>query len=145
MADFWGKRWNLAFADMNRYVFVAAVRTALTEDLKVSKAVAGQAGVFTAFVASALLHGFGITVPVLAGFGGPSLYFLIQGLCVVMEKQPAVTAWHMGHPIMARLLMWIAIAAPFPICFVVPFRTEIALPLTLFVAGLPERVLSVFQ
>lgn len=145
MADFWGKRWNVAFSDMNRFVFVAAIRTALVEDLKISKAVAGQAGVFTAFIASALLHELGITVPVLAGYGGPSLYFLIQGFCVVVEKLPRVTTWRENNPVIARLLMWVAIAAPFPICFVVPFRTEIALPLTLFVANLPERVIDLLM
>uniref|UniRef100_A0A7S1KVV6 Wax synthase domain-containing protein n=1 Tax=Alexandrium catenella TaxID=2925 RepID=A0A7S1KVV6_ALECA len=137
MADFWGRRWNAAFSDMNRFVFVAAVRTALTEDLKVGKAAAGQAGILAAFVASALLHECGITLPVLAGFGGPSLYFLIQGFCVVAEKRPSVAEWRERNPVIARVLMWLAIASPFPVCFVVPFRKEIALPLTLFVADLP--------
>merc|ERR1712194_966864 len=117
-------------------------KTALEEDLKVSKDFARQAGIVAAFVASALLHEIGITLPVVAGFGGPTLYFLMQGFCVVVEKRPSVEAWREKNPVIARLLMWVAIAAPFPICFVVPFRTEIALPLTIWVADLPMRVMA---
>merc|ERR1712194_312739 len=126
---------------MNRFVFVAAVKTALEEDLNISKATAGKAGVATAFIASAMLHELGITAPVLAGFGGPSLYFVLQGVCVMVEKTPSAVEWRNSHQALARVLMWIAIAAPFPICFVVPFRTEIALPLTLKVAELPTQLL----
>jgi len=145
MADFWGTRWNLAFSDMNRFVFVAAMRTALEDDLGVSKARAGQIGVFTAYAASALLHEFGITVPVWAGFGGPSFYFLVQGFCVIVEKQPAVAQWREKFPTIARLFAIVAIAAPFPICFVVPFRTEIALPLTMMVADFPSHAVGLLR
>lgn len=140
LSDFWGKRWNVAFSDMNRFVFVAAIRAALMEDLKLSKETASLAGVFTAFIASAGLHEFGITLPVLSGFGGPSLYFVIQGFCVVVEKQ--TTTWRENHPICTRLIMWIALAAPFPLLFVVAFRTEIVLPLTLFIANLPKNLME---
>mmetsp|Transcript_167939 Transcript_167939/g.322480 ORF Transcript_167939/g.322480 Transcript_167939/m.322480 type:complete len:531 (+) Transcript_167939:62-1654(+) len=140
LSDFWGQRWNIAFSDMNRFVFVAAIKAALTEDLQLSKDAASLAGVFTAFVASAGLHEFGITLPVLSGFGGPSLYFVIQGFCVVVEKQ--TTTWRENHPICTRLIMWIALATPFPLLFVVAFRTEIVLPLTLFIANLPTNLLE---
>lgn len=140
LSDFWGKRWNIAFSDMNRFVFVAAIKTALEEDLKVSKVKSSQAGVFVAFVASALLHEFGITLPVLAGFGGPSLYFLLQGLCVVLEKQPAVASRLARRPLLGRLITWTVIALPVPVCFVTQFRTQIALPLVFLVADAPQHL-----
>eukprot|EP00927_Polykrikos_kofoidii_P078160 TRINITY_DN75016_c0_g1_i1.p1 TRINITY_DN75016_c0_g1~~TRINITY_DN75016_c0_g1_i1.p1 ORF type:complete len:483 (-),score=53.33 TRINITY_DN75016_c0_g1_i1:23-1471(-) len=143
MSDFWGKRWNVAFSDFNRYVIVAAVKTALEEDLGMSKTTAAQIGIFAAFVASAILHELAITVPVRAGYGGPSLYFAIQGFGVILEKQVLIATWRGRFPILARAVMWIGILLPFPLCFVQPFCSEIALPLTLFVGNIPSHVLSV--
>jgi len=140
VSDFWGKRWNVAFSDMNRLVFVAAVKTALQEDLGVSKAKSTQAGIIAAFVASALLHEFAITLPVLAGYGGPSLYFLVQGFYVILEKQPSVTARLERHPLLGRFVTWAVIALPIPVCFVAQFRTQIALPLVLLVADAPQHL-----
>jgi len=140
VSEFWGKRWNIAFSDMNRFVFVAAVRTALEEDLSVSKAKSKQAGIFAAFVASAILHECAITLPVLAGYGGPSLYFLLQGFYVVLEKQPSMVARLERHPLLGRCITLAVIALPVPVCFVAQFRTQIALPLVLFVADAPQHL-----
>eukprot|EP00929_Paragymnodinium_shiwhaense_P114300 TRINITY_DN82647_c0_g1_i1.p1 TRINITY_DN82647_c0_g1~~TRINITY_DN82647_c0_g1_i1.p1 ORF type:complete len:521 (+),score=71.57 TRINITY_DN82647_c0_g1_i1:134-1696(+) len=152
LSDFWGKRWNQAFSDMNRYVFVAAVKTAIVEDVQPnlpstwarlkSKETANQLGIFAAFVASALLHELGITCPVLAGYGGPTLYFVIQGVAVSIEKSLGEQRLVREHPHLTRMWMFAVLAVPFPVLFVVPFRTEIALPISLFVANLPSSILG---
>jgi len=133
LGDFWGKRWNIAFSDMNRAVFVAAIKSALKEFTTAGRETAALAGIFTSFVASALMHEIGITVPVLSGFGGPSLYFVMQGAFVVIEKQRPVAKWLEKHTMLARVWVMAALTIPISVCFVEKFRSEIALPLTLAV------------
>jgi len=135
LRDFWGKRWNVAFSDMNRAVIVAFVRSGLT-DLKVSQPVVSNLAKFAGFFASALLHEAGISLPVLSGYGGPSCYFVLQGFMVFVETRPSITDWQARHPIMSRILVVVAIIVPLPVCFVERFRTNIALPAALSAASL---------
>jgi len=75
--DFWAKRWNLAYSQM----MVRAVKRPLLPYL-------GKRGaLFAVFLISGLLHELAITVPVQAGYGLPSLFFLIQGVLTVSEKR----------------------------------------------------------
>src|SRR5262249_21078883 len=75
-----------------------------------------------AFLASGVLHELAISVPVLAGFGGPSLYFLIHGVLVLIERAlerrgMGVATW--GWASQVWVLGWLV--APLPILFHQPF------------------------
>lgn len=77
LSDFWGKRWNLAFNDfVHQHIFRPTVRTC---------------GVFGStmlvFFASGLVHDLVISVPVNSGYGGPTLYFVLQGLGLIVERK----------------------------------------------------------
>lgn len=120
LGEFWGRRWNLAFSEMTG---VAVYRP-------LAGAFGKPAATVAAFVFSGLLHELAISLPVLAGFGLPMLYFAVQGLLVLAERALART----GHPVErwgwpARLwtLGWVTL--PLPILFHTPFVERVVLPL----------------
>ena len=83
-----------------------------------------------AFLASGLLHELAISVPVLAGFGLPLLYFLLHGALVLVERglesgaggRRRGACW--AH---VWVLGWLAV--PVPILFHLPFLRGVVWPL----------------
>ena len=77
VAEFWGTRWNLGFHELaNELVFRPTV------------ARLGVAGaLMLTFFASGVVHELVITVPARGGYGLPTLYFVIQGLGVLIERR----------------------------------------------------------
>ncbi len=102
---FWSRRWNLAFSEM-----IA---------LGVYRPLAGRLGrgvaTVAAFLASGVLHELAISVPVKTGYGGPMLYFMLQGLLVLIERRlekssMPVSSW--GAWSHVWVLIWLALPAP---------------------------------
>jgi Membrane bound O-acyl transferase family len=87
LTEFWGRRWNLAFAEMT----ALAIYRPLSARLGRGTAMAG------AFLCSGLLHELAISVPVLAGFGLPLSYFALQGVLVLAERRLERTRWAMSR------------------------------------------------
>lgn len=77
VAEFWGNRWNLGFHHLaNELVFRPTVSRL------------GVAGaLMLTFFASGVVHDLVITLPARGGYGLPTLYFLIQGLGVLLERR----------------------------------------------------------
>jgi alginate O-acetyltransferase complex protein AlgI len=108
LAEFWGRRWNLAFSEMTA--------------IGIYRPVAGRLGrgpaTGLAFLASGLLHELAISVPVGAGYGLPMCYFLLHGGLTLAERgferagRP-VSGW--GWPRRVWVLGWLAL--PLPILF----------------------------
>ncbi len=120
LGEFWGRRWNLAFSEMTA--------------VGIYRPLAGWAGrapaTTGAFLASGILHELAISVPVLAGFGGPLLYFVLHGLLVLLERilerrGLAVSRW--GWASRAWVIGWLAL--PLPILFHQPFLEGCVWPL----------------
>ena len=95
LAEFWSRRWNLAFAEM----MTIAVDRPLRPRLGRTRAR------LAAFLASGLLHELAISVPVNAGYGLPMLYFVLQGLLVTTERKPS------------RMRTLASLALPLPLLF----------------------------
>ena len=75
LAEFWGKRWNLGFRQLSyELIFRPLHRTLGVE-------VAGM----LVFLVSGLIHDLVISLPARAGYGLPTMYFLLQGMGITIE------------------------------------------------------------
>ena len=120
LENFWSRRWNLAFSEM----------TALGIYRPLSGSLGRKAATVAAFLASGLLHELAISVPVLAGFGLPLLYFLLHGTLVLAERGleragRAVTGWGLWAHVW--VLGWLR--CRLPILFHPPFLRGVVWPL----------------
>jgi hypothetical protein len=120
LSDFWGRRWNLAFSEM----------TAIGVYRPLSSALGKTTGMAGAFVCSGLLHEVAISLPVLWGFGLPSLYFVLHGSLVLLERRlerrgGGVATW--GWLAHVWVLLWLA--GPMAMLFHPPFLRGCIWPL----------------
>lgn len=110
LGEFWGRRWNIAFAEMTAVAVFRPLRQRYGEG-------AGRLG---AFLFSGLAHELAISVPVQAGYGLPTLYFALQAMGAYLEKRYALGGrfW---------TAMWIML--PAPLVFHTNFIIGVMLPL----------------
>jgi hypothetical protein len=125
LADFWGNRWNRAFSAFARdLLFRPVVRT-----------VGPAWATLFVFVFSGLVHELVISVPAGGGYGGPMLYFLIQGILVLLESSRVFRERLRRHPMSARLWTAVAVLAPVPLLFHRPFLHNVVLPFLAAIGG----------
>ncbi len=94
LAEFWGRRWNLAFSEMTALAIFRPLRGKLGV----------RAATILAFLFSGLLHELAISVPAQAGYGLPLLYFALHA--VAMQVEAFLSA--RGRPMNAsRWVGWI--------------------------------------
>jgi Membrane bound O-acyl transferase family len=126
LTEFWGRRWNLAFSEMMTLSVVRPLTPVL-----------GWGGaVMAAFLFSGALHELAISVPVRAGYGGPLVYFVLQGALVLVEHRLARLGWpveRLGWLGRVWTLGWLAL--PLPILFHLAFIRGVVWPLL----GLPPH------
>lgn len=119
LADFWGRRWNLAFRDL-----------AFTYLLKpLTRRWGAIAATLTVFFASGLVHELVITVPVGGGWGGPTIYFLLQGIGLLLERSDAGRRIGLGEGLLGRAFCLLITLGPVGLLFPEPFVTRGILPL----------------
>ncbi|MCE9605144.1 MAG: membrane bound O-acyl transferase family-domain-containing protein [Planctomycetia bacterium] len=119
VAEFWDRRWNKAFRDLaHRWVFEPLVR---------------RVGVQPAFVAgfafSGLVHDAVISLPARAGYGLPTLYFLLQAGAVLAARSTVGRRCELQHGLRARLFALLAIVGPLGLLFHQPFVRLVVVPL----------------
>ena len=110
LGEFWGRRWNLAFS--------AVARERIFKPL--ARRWGAGWGVIATFAFSALVHDLLISVPAGGGYGLPSLYFLLQGALVLVERR-----WRIENR--AWTLFWLL--APAPLLFHPPFIRAFLTPI----------------
>jgi hypothetical protein len=109
LAEFWSRRWNLAFVEMNRSLFLRSLHRHF-----------GRRGSrFALFALSGALHELGLSFPAGAGWGLPLGYFLLQGVLVEVEER---------FRIANRAWTWFWLLAPLPWLFHEPFRRTLTVP-----------------
>lgn len=87
LAEFWSARWNTAFSiPARRFVLMPLTRC-------LGLPLAG----FIVFLLSGLLHEFVISLPARAGFGLPTLYFLVQAAGVAIERSYVGRRWRLSQ------------------------------------------------
>jgi hypothetical protein len=110
LSEFWSRRWNIGFSEMIAVLVHRPLRRATP-----------RTALYVSFLASGLLHELAISVPVRGGYGLPTVYFLLQGALVIVEKQMR------REP--GRLWTFFWLAAPLPLLFHGPFIRGIVWPL----------------
>jgi len=118
LAEFWGRRWNRIFSDF--------ARSALFRPL--ARHVGTAAATLAVFLLSGVAHELLFTIPAGAGYGGPTLYFVIQGLLILVENRPPCWGWLRRHPVPAWSLTMLALLLPLPLLFSEAFVTDVVLP-----------------
>jgi hypothetical protein len=117
VSDFWANRWNTAF---NQLIEFCGGRAA-------TRRFGGTATLFLAFLASGLIHELMISVPAGGGYGGPTIYFLVQAVGISVEKR--YRGFLKRNRALARICAWAIIIIPVPLLFHAPFLTRVIAPL----------------
>lgn len=121
LIDFWSKHWNLAYVEMNRFLFYPIFR----------RLCGRRAAIFLLLIASGVLHELALSFPAGDGWGLPFAYFAIQAAGVWIERR-----WQLKSRIFAYGFFLI----PLPILFHAPFRQTCVEPLF---ANLRSAILAV--
>jgi alginate O-acetyltransferase complex protein AlgI len=132
LSDFWGRRWNSGFRDLaHGFVFVPLAR------------VIGAAGATAVvFLISGLIHDAIISIPAGGGYGLPTLYFVIQGSGLGLERRwgrSTVGNREQAHRLNGMLHRIYAIAfvvAPLPLLFHPIFVRHVIVPMLYAIGGL---------
>lgn len=115
LTDFWGRRWNLAYVELNLAWLLPLLRPRL-----------GRWAKPAAFGFSGLFHELAISVPVGRGYGGPMAYFTIHAVLAHLEPRLCVARWPAP---LARLWTWAWLLVPLPLLFHSAFRDALVVPL----------------
>jgi hypothetical protein len=119
LGDFWGRRWNTAFRDLtHRFVFRPTAQR-----------FGARAGLMAGFLASGVVHDLVISVPAGAGYGRPTLYFVIQGAVVLIERSPFGRRHALDAGWRGRLLAMATLFLPVGLLFHPAFVVGVIVPL----------------
>jgi alginate O-acetyltransferase complex protein AlgI len=118
LSDFWGRRWNTAFRDLtHRFLF-----RPLTPRL------GARGAVFAGFVFSGVVHDAVLSLPSSGGYGGPTIFFVLQGLGILVERSRAGRAVGLGTGWRGWLFTMTLLLVPLGLLFHPPFVTRVVVP-----------------
>lgn len=120
LTELWSKRWNIAFSEMTS--------VAIFRPLK--NRVGAPAALMISFIFSGFLHELALSLPVNSGYGLPTLYFVIQGILVLVEKLLASRGvLFLRNRLVARVWVFFWLVVPMPLLFHEQFIKQIVWPL----------------
>ena len=106
--EFWSKRWNIAFSEMTSVAIFRPLKNRIGAPM----------ALMLAFAFSGLLHELALSVPVNSGYGLPMLYFIIQGLLVLLERVLINNnASFLKNKSIAHLWVFFWLVIPMPLLF----------------------------
>jgi alginate O-acetyltransferase complex protein AlgI len=118
ISEFWGNRWNMAFRDLTHtFLFRPLARR-----LGLQRALAAS------FVFSGLVHDLVISVPAGGGYGGPTAFFILQAVAILIEKSPFGRRLGLGRGMRGWLFTALTLLGPARLLFHDPFITAIVIP-----------------
>jgi len=118
LSELWGSRWNTAFSDLSRTVLLPRLKPHIARPL----------ATFLVFVISGLIHDCVISLPAGGGYGLPTLYFIIQGAGVAVERSPIGHAIALRSGWRGRLFTFVVALTPIGLLFHPPFVLRVIVP-----------------
>jgi hypothetical protein len=119
LAEFWGRRWNIAFHELATRFTFAPLRRVLGVPV----------ATVAVFVVSGLVHELVITLPARGGYGLPTIYFLLQGVGLVTERSRIGRRLGFGRGVRGRLFAVLTAGGPAFWLFPPPFVHGVVLPM----------------
>lgn len=119
LRDFWNKRWNIAFVEMNRQVFMPLFK----------RSTSVRSAVLCAFLLSGALHEFAISYPAAGGYGGPMLYFVLQAIACLAEPRILRLFGAKDNTAVRRTWTWLVLLLPAPLLFTPAFMSAVIDPM----------------
>lgn len=118
LSEFWGRRWNTAFRDLtHRHLF-----------RPLAARLGPRAGLAAGFLFSGVVHDLVISVPAGGGYGGPTLYFVVQGLGLLAERSRIGKRLGLGAGWRGRAFAAVVLVAPAGALFHPPFVLGVIVP-----------------
>jgi alginate O-acetyltransferase complex protein AlgI len=118
LLEFWSTRWNTAFS-------IAARRLVL---IPLSRRIGLRWAGFMVFLMSSVLHEIVISLPVKAGYGLPTLYFVLQGAGVALQRSRVGRKWRLGEGIQGWLCVIFFVVGPLYWLFHPAFAQRVIVP-----------------
>jgi hypothetical protein len=87
-----------------------------------------RAALLAGFVLSGLVHDLVISWPAGGGYGGPTVYFTVQGLAILGERSTIGRRLRLGRGWRGRTFTAATLALPLPLLFHLPFVTRVVVP-----------------
>lgn len=127
LSDFWGRRWNVAFRDLtHQFLFRPLL-----------KRVGPRWSLVVGFLFSGAVHDVVISVPARGGYGRPTLFFVIQGVGIFVERSALGKKIGLGSGWRGRLFSVLMLAGPAAMLFHPPFVNEVVLPFLRVLGAIP--------
>jgi hypothetical protein len=127
LSDFWGKRWNSGFRDI---VFGLMF-------IPLAKRFGTSSATIATFFISGLLHELVITFPAGAGYGLPTLYFMLQGAAMLMERSRLGARLGLAHGWSGHAFAIVVVTLPIFALFPPVFVLRVMVPFLQVIQGLP--------
>lgn len=118
VAEFWS-RWNTGFRDFSRQmIFYPMVKRRRA-----------HAGLWLTFLFSGLIHDLVISLPARGGYGGPTIYFLLQALAIDFERTQFAKRIQLNSGPIRFFWVLAVMLLPVSLLFHQPFRDVVVLPM----------------
>lgn len=122
LSDFWGRRWNTAFSDaISLLVFRPAAQRW-----------GGRKAHWLVFAISGVLHEAVISLPARGGWGGPTVYFLLQAAGIALGRRLRIP-----RGLASRAWAFAFLLVPVGLLFHPPFVRAVMLPFFQTLEALP--------
>jgi alginate O-acetyltransferase complex protein AlgI len=118
LVEFWSRRWNLAFRDLSRQLVLRPLAPRI-----------GAAGaMWCVFLFSGVVHDLVITVPAGGGYGGPTVYFLVQATGVALQRSGVARRRRLDVGWRGWLVTAVFVVGPVGLLFPSEFLTRVIVP-----------------
>jgi hypothetical protein len=118
LSDYWSRRWNTAFRDLtNRFLF-----------RPLSRRLGPRGALWVGFLISGLIHDAVISIPAGGGYGGPTLFFLLQASGMFIERSRTGRGLGLGSGVRGWIFTMAFLLLPARLLFHRPFVTQIIVP-----------------